>query len=98
VGSPVVRSDRGASLLAAAAALLRRFRLAAALAAALLKIWLESVAKMLVQLPGGRPDRYDPGSFWSGDNLGLSAGFRLGGAIAVHLPAGTGMAHAPAAP
>ena len=40
-------------------------------------------------LPGGvRPGRYDPGSFWSGDNLGLSAGFRLGGEIAVHLPAG----------
>jgi hypothetical protein len=40
-------------------------------------------------LPGGRhPDRYDPGSFWSGDNLGLSAGFRLGGEIAVHIPAG----------
>ena len=40
-------------------------------------------------LPGGRrPDRYDPGSFWSGDNLGLSAGFRLGGEIAVHLPTG----------
>jgi hypothetical protein len=31
-------------------------------------------------LPGRRhPGRYDPGSFWSGDNLGLSAGFRLGG-------------------
>lgn len=41
-------------LVAAAAALLRRFRLAAALAAAaLLKIWLESVAKMFVQR--GRP-------------------------------------------
>jgi hypothetical protein len=40
-------------------------------------------------LPGSRrPDRYDPGSFWSGDNLGLSNGFRLGGEIAVHLPAG----------
>jgi len=40
-------------------------------------------------LPGGRhPDWYDPGSFWSGDNLGLSGGFRLGGEIAVHLPAG----------
>jgi len=49
-------------------------------------------------LPGGRPDRYDPGSFWSGDNLGLSAGFRLGGEIAVHLPAATGMPHAPADP
>ena len=40
-------------------------------------------------LPAGRsPDRYDPGSFWSGDNLGLSNGFRLGGEIAVHLPPG----------
>jgi len=40
-------------------------------------------------LPGGRhPDWYDPGSFWSGDNLGLTGGFRLGGEIAVHLPAG----------
>ena len=35
-----------------------------------------------------RPDRYDPGSFWSGDHLGLSAGFRLGGEIAVDIPAG----------
>ena len=49
-------------------------------------------------LPGGRTDRYDPGSFWSGDNLGLSAGFRLGGEIAVHLPAATGMPPAPADP
>ena len=40
-------------------------------------------------LPGGRrPDWYDPGSFWSGDNLGLSDWYRLGGEIAVHLPAG----------
>ncbi len=51
-------------------------------------------------LPGGRhPGRYDPGSFWSGDNLGLSSGFRLGGEIAVHLPAGdTGMQHKSDAP
>ena len=39
-------------------------------------------------LPGGRrPGRYDPGSFWSGDSLGLLAGFRLGGEIPVHVPA-----------
>ncbi|HEY0937049.1 MAG TPA: hypothetical protein VGD91_25345, partial [Trebonia sp.] len=39
-------------------------------------------------LPGARrAGRYDPGSFWSGDNLRLPAGFRLGGEIAVHLPA-----------
>ncbi len=35
-------------------------------------------------LPGGRrPGWYDAGRFWSGDNLGLSAGFKLGGEIAV---------------
>jgi hypothetical protein len=46
-----------------------------------------------------RPDRYDPGSFWSGDHLGLSAGYRLGGEIAVRLPAGdTGAPRASAAP
>jgi hypothetical protein len=39
------------------------------------------------------PNWYDAGRFWSGDNLGLSAGFRLGGEIAVHVPAGE-----PAAP
>jgi len=45
-------------------------------------------------LPGGRrPDWYDPGSFWSGDHLGLSAGFRLGGEIAVHIPAGNAGTH-----
>ena len=39
-----------------------------------------------------QPGRYDPGSFWSGDHLGLSDGFRLGGEIAGQLPAGdTGM-------
>jgi hypothetical protein len=39
-------------------------------------------------LPGSRgPGRYDPGSFWSGDHLDLSAGFRLGGEIAVQIPA-----------
>jgi hypothetical protein len=38
-------------------------------------------------LPDGRrPGSYDPGSFWSGDNLGLADGFRLGGEIAVAIP------------
>jgi hypothetical protein len=40
-------------------------------------------------LPGGRhPSWYDAGRFWSGDNLGLSAGFQLGGEIAVRIPPG----------
>src|SRR5579871_1170882 len=35
-----------------------------------------------------RPNWYDAGRFWSGDNLSLSAGFSLGGEIAVMVPAG----------
>jgi len=39
-------------------------------------------------LPGGRrPGWYDAGRFWSGDDLRLSAGARLGGEIAVQIPA-----------
>jgi hypothetical protein len=38
-------------------------------------------------LPRNRkPSYYDPGSFWSGDQLGLEQGYRLGGEIAVELP------------
>ena len=38
-------------------------------------------------LPGGRrPSWYDPGSFWSGDDLELAAGARLGGEITVDVP------------
>ncbi len=37
-------------------------------------------------LPGGRrPNWYDPGRFWSGDDLELAGGFRLGGEITVRL-------------
>jgi hypothetical protein len=40
-------------------------------------------------LPGvHHPNWFDAGRFRSGDHLGLSAGFALGGEIAVHLPAG----------
>jgi hypothetical protein len=39
--------------------------------------------------PGRRPNWYDPGRFWSGDDLPLSEGSRLGGEIAVRIPAGT---------
>lgn len=41
-------------------------------------------------LPGThRPNWYDAGRFWSGDDLTLSAGFALGGEIAVQVPADT---------
>ncbi len=33
-----------------------------------------------------RPNWYDPGRFWSGDELPLAAGARLGGEIAVRIP------------
>jgi hypothetical protein len=36
-----------------------------------------------------RPNWYDAGRFWSGDDLRLSAGFALGGEIAVQIPART---------
>jgi hypothetical protein len=39
-------------------------------------------------LPGKhRPNWYDAGLFWSGDQLSLSAGARLGEEIAVQVPA-----------
>ncbi|MET8264580.1 hypothetical protein ABZU92_11350 [Micromonospora arida] len=38
-------------------------------------------------LPAGRrPNWYDPGRFWSGDDLGLAADARLGSEIEVHVP------------
>ncbi|MFG3558192.1 hypothetical protein ACGGAQ_27825 [Micromonospora sp. NPDC047557] len=38
-------------------------------------------------LPGGkRPNWYDPGRFWSGDDLGLTGGARLGAEIEVRVP------------
>jgi hypothetical protein len=36
--------------------------------------------------PDRSPDWYDPGRFWSGDDLELAPGFRLGGEISVKLP------------
>jgi hypothetical protein len=40
-------------------------------------------------LPAGRdPNWYDPGRFWSGDELNLSSGFRLGAEIVVEIPTG----------
>jgi hypothetical protein len=33
-----------------------------------------------------QPQWYDPGRFWSGDELELLAGARLGGEIAVQVP------------
>ncbi|EEP70722.1 hypothetical protein MCAG_01049 [Micromonospora sp. ATCC 39149] len=35
---------------------------------------------------GRRPNWYDPGRFWSGDDLGLTGGAQLGVEIEVHIP------------
>ena len=38
-------------------------------------------------LPAGRsPNWYDPGRFWSGDELPLTGGYRLGSEITVDIP------------
>jgi hypothetical protein len=36
--------------------------------------------------PGRLPGWYDPGRFWSGDELGLTGGYALGGELAIALP------------
>jgi hypothetical protein len=41
-----------------------------------------------------RPNWYDPGSFWSGDDLNLQGGAVLGGEIEVDVPAGLPTAYA----
>lgn len=49
-------------------------------------------------LPRGRgAGWYDPGRFWSGDELELAGGARLGGEIVVRMPPGTGV-QTPAGP
>jgi membrane-associated phospholipid phosphatase len=69
-------------LLAAAAALLRRFRLAAALAAAaLMKASLESVAKMLVQR--GRPAQAVPDVILRGNSAAHGLSFPSGHAMVI---------------
>ncbi|HXA57632.1 MAG TPA: hypothetical protein VNW94_00565 [Streptosporangiaceae bacterium] len=43
--------------------------------------------KAMGLLPKGRrPNWYDPGRFWSGDDLEMTTGFSLGGEIAVQIP------------
>jgi len=43
--------------------------------------------QMMELLPDHRtPNYYDPGRFWSGDELKLAAGYRLGGEIPVRIP------------
>jgi hypothetical protein len=66
---------------------LRRRRSAAGLETAYCAEVVAVTYQEMGLLPGDRsPDWYDPGRFWSGDDLDLAPGFRLGGEIAVKLP------------
>jgi hypothetical protein len=68
-------------------AALRRRRSAAGLETAYCAEVVAVTYQEMGLLPGDRsPDWYDPGRFWSGDDLDLAPGFRLGGEIAVTLP------------
>jgi hypothetical protein len=90
-GTPFPSTTRLASrwLLGRAPAVRRRTRdttLETAYCAEVLAVTYQAMGL----LPGKRdPNWFDAGRFWSGDNLGLSAGFRLGGEIAVRTPDGT---------
>jgi hypothetical protein len=89
-GTPFPSTTRLASrwLLGRAPAVRRRTRdttLETAYCAEVLAVTYQAMGL----LPGKRdPNWFDAGRFWSGDNLGLSVGFRLGGEIAVRTPDG----------
>ena len=99
-GTPFPSTARLASRWLAGRVPARRGQAAAAdLETAFCAQVLAATYQAMELLPGGRPPGwYDPGRFWSGDHLGLSPGYRLGGEIAVHIPPGTAArAHTPAA-
>ncbi|MQY30609.1 hypothetical protein [Nocardia aurantia] len=68
----------------------RRSRKDDAEAAGLENAYCAEIVAMTYQamglLPEKRPNYYDPGKFWSGDNLRLIGGYRLGGEIVVDIP------------
>ncbi|RCG32885.1 hypothetical protein DQ384_04865 [Sphaerisporangium album] len=67
--------------------LLRRGAASAALETAYCAEVVAATYEDMGLLPGGRKlNWYDPGRFWSGDELILSEGARLGGEIAVRIP------------
>ena len=88
-GTPFPSTTRLASrwLLGRAPAVRRRTRdttLETAYCAEVLAVTYQAMGL----LPARRPANwYDPGRFWSGDDLRLSAGARLGGEISVQVPA-----------
>lgn len=87
-GTPFPSTTRLASRWLAGRVPVRRHRSTAELET----MYCAEVVASTYQAMGLLPDRqhpssYDPGSFWSGDTLELTGGARLGGEIAVLVPA-----------
>jgi len=93
-GTPFPSTARLAARWLAGRAPRRRHRSDAELETAYCAEVVASTYQAMGLLPVDRkPYSYDPGSFWSGDDLRLAGGARLGAEIAVEVPeaAGTGL-------
>jgi hypothetical protein len=86
-GTPFPSTSRLAARWLAGRVPLRRHRADTALETAYCAEVVASTYQAMGLLPGHRqPHSYDPGSFWSGDDLQLAGGARLGAEIAVEVP------------
>ena len=87
-GTPFPSTARLASRWLAGRVPLRRHAADAALETAYCAEVVASTYQAMGLLPADQhPNSYDPGSFWSGDTLPLTQGWRLGEEIAVTVPA-----------
>ena len=88
-GTPFPSTSRLASRWLAGRVPVRRHRDQAALETAYCAEVVASTYQAMGLLPAHQhPNSYDPGSFWSGDDLSLGGGARLGKEIAVTVPVG----------
>jgi hypothetical protein len=86
-GTPFPSTARLASRWLAGRVPVRKHRTDAALETAYCAEVVATTYQAMGLLPAGQhPNSYDPGSFWSGDDLALHRGARLGKEIAVTVP------------
>jgi hypothetical protein len=86
-GTPFPSTARLASRWLAGRVPVRKHRTDAALETAYCAEVVATTYQAMGLLPAGQhPNSYDPGSFWSGDDLALDGGARLGKEIAVTVP------------
>ena len=86
-GTPFPSTARLAGRWLAGRVPVRRHRPDAALETAYCAEVVATTYQAMGLLPPDRhPNSYDPGSFWSGDDLRLSGGARLGPEIAIEVP------------